>query len=149
MKKTFTLIIVTLFTTNLIAQTVKDSLLNVQISDLKEEVILLTKSHNKDLEMFEKKLEFQQSLNEQTISSISIQLDSASYNLTIFGIIFGVLAIILGVYITFVERKIVEIFKKNEKLLSQSQSIKQEVEELNELIHKDIYGLFHLNRQKI
>lgn len=87
-------------------------------------------------------LENQQKINDQTINSISVQLDSASYNLTIFGILFSIAAIILGFYVTYIERKIVKISEENKELLSKNQNIKKEVENLNELIQKDIYGLF-------
>jgi hypothetical protein len=87
-------------------------------------------------------LENQQKINDQTINSISVQLDSASYNLTIFGILFSIAAILLGIYITYIERKIVKISEENKELLSKNQTIKKEVENLNELIQKDINGLF-------
>jgi hypothetical protein len=87
-------------------------------------------------------LENQQKINDQTISSISVQLDSASYSLTIFGILFSIAAIILGLYVTYIERKIVKISEENKELLTKNQNIKKEVENLNELIQKDINGLF-------
>ncbi|PCI26296.1 MAG: hypothetical protein COB67_10195 [SAR324 cluster bacterium] len=97
---------------------------------------------NKELSDLKDKYEFQSKVNELTINSISNQLTAASYNLTIFGILFGLAAIGVGVYITFVERKIIKISEKNVLLLSKSQAIKKEVESINKLIQDDIYGLF-------
>lgn len=88
------------------------------------------------------KLDFQQKMSEQSISSISNQLDSASYNLTLFGLLFGIGAIGLGLYVTYIERKIVKIGEENKELLTKNQKIKEDVETLNRLIQSDIYNLF-------
>jgi hypothetical protein len=94
------------------------------------------------IENINTKIEYQQKLYDQTISSISTQLDSANYSLTIFGLLFAVTAIIIGVYVTYVERKIVRISEENKELLTKNQNIKKEVEDLNRLIQSDIYNLF-------
>jgi hypothetical protein len=84
----------------------------------------------------------EEKLNEKTIESISKQLDAASYNLTLFGILFGIGAIGIGMYVTYIERKIVKIGEENKDLLSKNQKIKSEVEDLNKLIQNDLFGLY-------
>jgi hypothetical protein len=100
------------------------------------------KNYDYEITNLKDKLDFQQKLNEQTINSISTQLDSATYNLTIFGILFAIAAIGLGLYVTYIERKIVRIGEENKILLTKNQQIKGDVEALNKLIQSDIYGLF-------
>jgi hypothetical protein len=97
---------------------------------------------NKDYNELQKKYEYQIKVNDQTLNSISNQIGATSFNLSIFAFLFGILAIGLGVYVTWVERKIIRIREENESLLKQSRQNKNEVVAINELIQKDIYGLF-------
>ena len=90
----------------------------------------------------EKKYDYQIKVNDQTLNSISNQISATSFNLSIFALLFGLLAIGLGVYVTWVERKIIRIKVENESLLKETIKIKEEVVAINELIQKDIYGLF-------
>lgn len=95
-----------------------------------------------EIALLKSKIDLQDKLYEQTVNSISNQLDYATYNLTLFGILFAIAAIGLGIYVTYVERKIVRIGEENKDLLEQNKKIKQDVQELNQLIQKDIYNLF-------
>lgn len=88
------------------------------------------------------KYDYQVKVNDQALNGISTQLDAASFNISIFSFLFGIIAIILGVYITWVERKIVKLRDENQNLLNETKKTKIEVVEINELIQKDIYGLF-------
>ncbi len=97
---------------------------------------------NKNFIELQKKYDYQVQLNELTLNSISNQISASSFNLTIFAFLFGILAIGLGIYITWVERKIIRIREENESLLKQTTQTKNEVVAINELIQKDIYGLF-------
>lgn len=94
------------------------------------------------LKALEGKIEMQENLNEKTINGISNQLNAASYNLTIFGILFAIAAILLGVYITRIENKVIHIREENESLLKQTVKNKEEVVSINNLIQKDTYGLY-------
>jgi hypothetical protein len=105
--------------------------LNKKIDSLENQIVEL-----------KSKYEYQDKLNEQTITSISNQISAASYNLTIFGILFTISALALGVYVTVIEKKIGKIKDENKSLLSQSLAVKEEVVSINNLIQKDIYGLF-------
>lgn len=102
-----------------------------KIKELEKMIQNLEKNHNS-----------QASMNEMTLNSISNQISSASYNLTLFGVLFGVAALGLGAYITFIERKTISIREENRSLLAKTKQIKDEVVNINELIQKDIYGLY-------
>lgn len=118
--------------------TLKSSLDKVEymLQDIKN------KNIENEIAILKDKLDFQQKMNEQSNSSISNQLDSASYNLTLFGLLFGIGAIGLGLYVTYIERKIVKIGEENKELLTKNLKIKEDVEALNKLIQSDIYNLF-------
>jgi hypothetical protein len=133
MKRTLLLII--LIPIFIFSQKTNDSL---TITQQQKEIIKL----NENFKELEKRYDYQIKINEQTLNSISNQIGATSYNLSIFAFLFGVLAIGLGVYVTWVERKIIRIREDNESLLKETKSIKEEVVEINELIQKDIYGLF-------
>lgn len=96
----------------------------------------------KEILEIKEKYRYQNKINELTMDSVSIQLTASSNNLTVFGILFGFSALIFGIYITYIEGKIVKISEKNTIMLSKSKVIKDEVESINKLIQKDIHGLF-------
>lgn len=95
-----------------------------------------------DFKGLNEKYEYQLKINEQTLNSIGTQLDAVSFNISIFAFLFGIIAIGLGIYVTWVERKIVKLRDENQSLLNDTKNTKKEVVEINELIQKDIYGLF-------
>lgn len=97
---------------------------------------------NSTLSDLHEKFERQANLNEQTLNSISSQLSAASYNITIFGILFTIAAILLGIYVTYIERKIVKLREENKSLLDQTIKNKEEVVTINNLIQSDILGLY-------
>lgn len=95
-----------------------------------------------ELQKVNSKHEYQLKINEQTLNSISNQISATSFNLTVFGIIFGIAALLLGIYVTYIERKIVSIREETQGLLKSTIETKNEVESINQLIQKDINGLF-------
>ena len=97
---------------------------------------------NEKIEELNKDYEKQEKINEKTLDSISNQMSAASLNLTIFGILFSVAAIGLGLYVTHIERKIVLIREENTSLLLETKIVKEEVVKINTQIQKDIYGLY-------
>jgi len=97
---------------------------------------------NENFNELQYKYDYQIKINEQTLNSISNQIGATSFNLSIFAFLFGILAIGLGVYVTWVERKIIRIKEENESLLKETKKTKDEVVAINELIQKDIFGLF-------
>lgn len=118
----------------------EDNILSKRVSDIEQ--IIDSNPNSEDLDELKERIINQQNLNEQTLTSISTQLDSASYNMTIFGVLFGVLGVILGIYVTSVERKIVKISEQNKDLLKESKQIKEDVDSVNKLIQSDLFNLF-------
>ena len=90
-----------------------DSLLNTKFNSVSSSISEL-----------EKKIETERSINDKTFNSISTQISVSSYVLTIMGIVFAVLAIGVGAYVTYVERKIIKIGEENKDLLAKNQQIK-------------------------
>ena len=89
-----------------------------------------------------KKYNYQIIVNEQTLNSISNQIGAATYNLTLFGILFAIAGFGLGLYVTNIERKTVSIRDETRELLKQTLTTKKEVISINDKIQNDIYGLF-------
>lgn len=98
--------------------------------------------NQQSLSNIEARLDVQEKLYEKTINCISTQLDVASYGITIFGFLFAIVAIVLGVYITRIERRVIHIKEESSELLRKTIKNKEEVVEINNLIQKDIYGLY-------
>ncbi|OEY71713.1 hypothetical protein [Salegentibacter salarius] len=90
----------------------------------------------------EKELENQEKINNRSYSSISNQISAASWNLTIFGILFGVAALFIGVYVTYIERKIIDLKDKNETLLEKTLKTKEEVVAINDNINNNLNKIF-------
>ncbi|MBK5285075.1 MAG: hypothetical protein JJE25_06700 [Bacteroidia bacterium] len=107
-----------------------------------EDIYKLNTENEREITNLKKELDFQEKLNVQTASSISNQLSAASYNLTLAGILLAIIGIILGVYVTIIQRKIVGLREENKELLQETQKVKKDVEDINELIQSDIYNLF-------
>lgn len=100
------------------------------------------KNYDNEIRLLKDKVDFQKEMNEQSSSGISNQLGSASYNLSLFGLLFAIAVIGLGIYVTYIERTIVKIGEENKELLNKNQKIKEDVEALNKLIQGDINNLF-------
>lgn len=121
------------------AEKTEDGPLTTQLSN--KENLRLFQLEN-EITLLKSKYDFQEKIADKTFNSISNQLNAASYNLNIFGIAFAFLAIVLGVYITYVERKIIRISEESKSQLIQSKAIKKDIETINNLIQSDINGLF-------
>lgn len=142
MKKIITIVLL-LISVTVISQTKHDTTWKARPNKLEYKLNdIEKKNYENDIAAIKDKLDFQQKMSEQSISSISNQLDSASYNLTLFGLLFAIAAILIGLYVTYIERKIVKIGEENKELLTKNQKIKEDVEALNKLIQSDIYNLF-------
>ncbi len=142
MKKIITILLL-LISTTVLAQSKQDTTWEARMNKIEHQIINIESKNfeNKILNLKEQ-LDFQQKMIEQSGNGISNQLESASYNLTLFGLLFAVAAIGLGIYVTYIERKIVNIGEENRTLLTKNQKIKEDVEALNKLIQSDIYNLF-------
>lgn len=112
------LILIFLFPVIIFAQ--KDSRSN--FDDLKKEIEVLRDSlqqiekFRNDINYLKRDLEQQSRINEQSFNGISTQLDSSAHNLTIFSIIFTVFALILAIYVSVIERKIVKIHEESKEI---------------------------------
>lgn len=115
------------------AQNRKDD--SLKIIALKEEVKVLDgkiTSINTDVST---KIDNQNSVLQTSFSGVSNQISSAGNFLFIVSIIIAILVVGLGIYITFIEKKVSRILKANKK-------IKKEIEDLNEMIQNDITSLY-------
>lgn len=130
------LIILLLLSNQLLGQKA-DSLTQI-IKKNEKSIIELTQKVDK----FQETIDRQSNITDKTFNGISNQLSSSSNSLTLFGILFGILAIALGIYVTYIERKIVKISERNVELLNQTLTVKAEVVEINRQIQSDIQGLF-------
>lgn len=128
MKKTL-FIIILIFPLFLISQESKETKPNVKEIEQK-------------LNKIEETIERERYISDKSFDSISNQLSASSNSLSLFGILFGVLAIAIGIYVTYIERKIVAINEKNINLLNETKTVKEEVIEINRLIQQDIEGLY-------
>lgn len=129
-----------LLTVTLFSASKTDTTLVKRIINIENNAVIKIDIENK-FRTLEERIDKGEKFNEKTLESISKQLDAATYNLSLFGILFGIAAICLGIYVTYVERKIVRIGEENRELLQKNEKIKTEVEDLNKLIQNDIYGL--------
>ncbi|MDD4970215.1 MAG: hypothetical protein PHT07_12390 [Paludibacter sp.] len=132
----FLLITLTIFSADNVYS--KDKIKQIEIKKLETEIV----QSKRELLDIKSRLAIQENINEKTINNISSQLDAASLNITIFGILFGIAAIILGIYVTRIENKVVRMKEESTCLLNETKKNKEEVVSINNLIQKDIYGLY-------
>lgn len=139
--KKLLLITLILFSLKSYSQTVKDTTLEYRISKMENKLESINKLNEK-FENIKDKLDYQEKINTQTLNNISTQLSASSYSLTLFGVLFAIAAIAVTFYVTYIERKIINMSEENKKLLAKSEKAKNEIEELNKLIQNDNYNLF-------
>lgn len=131
------------FSILLYPQTKQDTSWKARINKIEDKLSTIDKQNTvAEIVYLKDKLDFQQKMSEQTINSVSVQLSAASNNLTLFGILFTIAAIVFGFYVTHIERKIVNIGEKNKEMLAKSQKIKEDVDAVNQLIQSDIHKLY-------
>ena len=90
----------------------------------------------------EDKVAYQIRCNENAINSINTSISGASYALVIFTIVVMVGGILLGFYITLVERKVRNLTNENKSILDTHLKIKEDVERLNKNINKNMAELY-------
>lgn len=101
---------------------------SLKISQLRNEIVVIKNE-------LDSKIESQKSILDTSFSAVSLQISSSANLITVFSIIMSVIAVASGIYITYLEKKVVTILKAN-------QQIKNDVIELNELINNDIKKLY-------
>ena len=136
----------TIFYFSAYSQNKKENLPQPNISILESEV-----KHLKDsIYLQNKRYDSLDKIVNTSFNSISNQLSIASFSLTFFGILFSIFGIILGVYISNLEKKTVKINEENKEFLNKNKEMKRDVEELNKLIQSDINGLYlKIKREEI
>jgi hypothetical protein len=135
-------IILLLLSFTAFTQPKQDSTLRARLDKIEKQIDMERQHYESEITVLKDKLDYQQNLSERSMNTISVQLDSASYSLTLFATLFAIAAIVLGAYVTYIERKIVRIGEENKELLTKNRKIKEEVEAINQLIQSDIYKLF-------
>ncbi len=86
--------------------------------------------------------------NENTISSVNTSISGASYMLVIFTIVLGIVGILLGVYITLVERKVRNLTNESKNILETHLKIKNEVEKIDKNINRNMTELYSRLKQE-
>lgn len=142
-------IVVTLFLvfiiTPLLAQTVPQSIAQVPPSITQSETNQEIARMKKEFEILDKQVNSQNNISENAFNRISNQIDSASLHVDIMMGLFTVLAVILGIYVTGVERSVKKIKEDTQSLLTESTKIRDETQKIN----KDIYNDFRKIYEKI
>ena len=133
------ILIVFSFPTLSLAQRNKDSLNSLDL--LKNRVSQLEGLNDK-LVAINERLAFQEKIDSQIAAGISNQLTAANNLLSLFSVIFAVSAILIGVHVSKIERRVSAMHRRNELLLSQTESIGKDTSKLNDKIQNDISGLY-------
>lgn len=136
-------ILLLLFTSILYSQNNHDTTLTTRFKKNESKIEAIDKQNTSvEIGNIKSQLDFIQKQNEQANTNISNQISAASFSLNFIGILFTLIAILLGLYVTYIERKVFRISEKNKELLIKSQKIKDEVEAVNNLIQSDIPNLY-------
>ena len=85
---------------------------------------------------------YQMQCNEEAINSVNTSISGATLALTIVGIIVIVGGIVLGFYITLVERKVRNLTNENKSILETHIKIKDDVEKLDSHIKRNMAQLY-------
>ena len=120
----------------------KEELQNIQtlndIKDLKYQV----EQFKIQLQSFGKEFVEHKNTDIITLNGILAQLSAGDRNLAIFNIIFALIAIGIGIYVTSMERKVSKIKEHSDNSLREVRRIKEELVELNNSIQHNISGLY-------
>jgi len=122
--------------TNLkLAESKQIELLIREVSDLRKDL--------KDTKTeVNQKLDYQMQCNEQALNSVNTSISGATLALTIVGIIVVGVGILLGIYISFVERKVRNLTDENKSILETHLKIKDDVEKLDNNIKRNMAQLY-------
>lgn len=97
---------------------------------------------NFEISELKRKLEVEENLNNQIINGTSFQLNFATYTLGILAIVITITAIFLGVYVTRIERKIINLKEESIALLNETEKNKKKVVSINNLIQNNVKKLY-------
>jgi hypothetical protein len=88
------------------------------------------------------KIDFQNQTLTLSTNSVSTSLTSLDNYLNLWGIIFAIFGVLIGAYIVWAQNKMSNILTKANTVLSQQREIQKEVNETQNLIEKDLSGLY-------
>ncbi len=109
---------------------------------------LISEIHNlkKDLKETKKEINekfvYQMQCNKEAINSVNTSISGATLALTIVGIILVAIGVLLGFYITLVERKVRDLTNENKSILETHLKIKDDVEKLDSHIKRNMAQLY-------
>ena len=107
------------------------------------EISELKKGLEETRKQLDERLSYQMRCNEEAMNSINTSISGASYALVIFAIIVGLGGVVLGVYITLVERKVRNLTYENKVVLETHIKIKDEVVKLDRNIKRNMAQLYN------
>ena len=110
------------------SDSLKIILLNKEVAGLNDKLTLL----NTDVA---NKINYQNSIVQTSFNGMSTQISATSIFLTIFSIVITLIAIVIGIYISRVQKNVQSILEANEK-------IKKDVIDLNTMIQNDMTSLY-------
>lgn len=129
----------------------QNSDIDLEVSEDKQVEIyesLISEIHDLKADLKETKREidnrfaYQMKCNEAAINSVNTSISGATLALTIVGIIVIVGGIVLGFYITLVERKVRNLTNENKSILETHLKIKDDVEKLDNHIKRNMAQLY-------
>lgn len=109
---------------------------------LLSEIDKLKKDFNHTSEQMDKMLTYYVQCNEKAIDSVNTSISGASFALTIVGILVAVGGLGLGIYISFLEKKVRNLTIENRTILETHLKIKNEVEILDRNIKTNMGKLY-------
>jgi hypothetical protein len=122
----------------------KNQELNLKVDYLNKENLRFFKNINSRQDYQSEQVNNQVGLINTAFGGISAELSSSSNFIGAFGIIITIISVLLGVYITKIERNIKSMKSDNETLLQKNIKIRQELESLSDKITKDSTGLYKI-----
>ncbi len=96
----------------------------------------------REVDLLNKQTNSQNSITDSSFNRISNQIDAASFNQNLAMGLFVLLAIILGIHVTNVEKSVKRIKNYNEVLLKQTQKIKDETQSINDNINHNFTVIY-------
>lgn len=102
-----------------------------------------------EIEWLKQRYEERANQHQNTLDQISLQLNSASLYLTVFGVVFALIGVALGAFVSNIERRTDRMRGQVQNLLRETEQVRDEVVSINTKIQSDVKGLFQkLHREE-
>ncbi len=146
----FIILFAALITFNVCAQTANNQAISIehynkQIYDIQNELNTTNKDFElvkKELDLLSKQVSSQNSNTDSSFNKISNQIDVAAYSQNLIMGLFTILAIALGVYVTYVEHSVKRLKTDNENLLEETRKIRDETQNINNNINNNFNVIY-------